>query len=100
VQHLLRTSRWSHLRLANSAGSYTRVYSTKGGWLLHARNVRQSPASGTSTPQTSVPPEVLEPRWCQLSVTHGVLDILMAEVGLKRPGVHSVVGQLKPTGMA
>jgi hypothetical protein len=47
----------------------------------------------------SIPPEVLEPRWRQLAVANSVLDVLVAEVGLQRPGVDTVVGQLEPTGM-
>jgi hypothetical protein len=41
----------------------------------------------------SIPPEILEAGRGQLSVTHGVLDVFVAEVGLQRPRVVPLVGQ-------
>ena len=39
------------------------------------------------------PPEVFETIRCQLGVAHGVLDVAVAEVGLKCPRVVPLVGQ-------
>jgi hypothetical protein len=43
----------------------------------------------------SLPPEGLEPIGRQLGVAHRVLDIAVPKVGLQRPGVVAVIGQLK-----
>src|SRR4051812_8926054 len=40
-------------------------------------------------------PQVAEPRGAQLGVPDGVVDRLVAEVRLQRPGIHAVVGQLE-----
>jgi len=45
-------------------------------------------------------PEVLEPIRGQLGVAHGVLDVLVAEVGLQRPGVVPCIGQGEAAGMS
>ena len=41
----------------------------------------------------SVPPEILEPRWRQLSVPEGVLNIAVSEIGLQSTGIVPLVGQ-------
>ena len=61
--------------------------------LLH----RTKPTSGY---ENSILPESLKPIWCQLGVPHRVLDILVAQIVLDRPGVMSLVRQIEPTGMA
>ena len=38
------------------------------------------------------PPEVLKPIRCQLGVAHRVLDVLVPEPGLQRPGIVAGVG--------
>jgi hypothetical protein len=45
-------------------------------------------------------PEVLEPARRQLGVSHRVLDIAVAEVGLQRSRIVALVGQCKTTGVA
>ena len=45
-------------------------------------------------------PEVLEPPWCQLGIANRVLDILVAEIGLERPGISALVGQRIAAGVA
>jgi hypothetical protein len=39
-------------------------------------------------------PKISEPFRGKLSVAHGVLDVLVTEVVLKRPGIHTLVCQL------
>jgi hypothetical protein len=51
-------------------------------------------------PGASRPPEVFEPLGRQLSVTYGVLDVPMAQLGLQGPGIVALVGQRKATGVA
>jgi hypothetical protein len=75
-------------------------------YIRHRGNLSQSDThirlcsfSARDKPYPSISPKILEPRWCQLAVAHCVLDVLVAEVGLQRPGVHSVVGELETTGM-
>jgi hypothetical protein len=47
----------------------------------------------------SVPPEVPEPCRAQLGVPHRVLNVLVPQPELKRPGVVAVIGQLEPAGV-
>jgi len=51
------------------------------------------------TTGSSVPPEILEPVRRKLGVAHRMLNILVAEPGLQRPGVVPCVGQGIATGM-
>ena len=44
-------------------------------------------------------PEILEPRWRQLSVPYGVLNVLMAEISLQRSCVVASVGERVATGV-
>ena len=46
----------------------------------------------------SVAPEIAEPIRRQLGIANGVLNALMAQVVLKRPGVAPVIGQLVAAG--
>ena len=48
----------------------------------------------------SVPPEPLEPLGRQFSIPHGVLDVLVPEVVLDRPGVVAVVRQFEAAAVA
>src|ERR1700730_18441095 len=48
----------------------------------------------------SVLPKVLEPVRRQLGVANGVLDVLVAQVGLQRARVAAIIGELEPTGVA
>jgi hypothetical protein len=41
-------------------------------------------------PRGLVAPKILESRWRQLRVAHGVLDVAVAELGLQRSGVGAV----------
>ena len=50
--------------------------------------------------ERSVAPEIFEPVRRQLGVAHRVLDVLVAEVGLHRPRVCALVGELVAAGMA
>src|SRR5262249_7556303 len=43
----------------------------------------------------SILPEVLEARGRQLGVAHRVLDVAVAQIGLKRPGIDAVIGELE-----
>src|SRR5262249_41560055 len=45
-------------------------------------------------------PETLEAIRCQLGIAHGVLDVLMAEIGLQRPCVVPCIGEGEAAGMA
>src|SRR4029077_20712758 len=45
-------------------------------------------------------PKVLEPARRQLGVTHRVLDVSMAQVGLKGPGIVAFVSQRDPAGVS
>ena len=45
-------------------------------------------------------PESVEPVWCKLGVPDRVLDVLVSQVMLDRPGVVAVVGELETTGVA
>ena len=47
----------------------------------------------------SVVEEALEPTGCERGVARGLLDIGVPHVGLDRPGVVAIVGELKPRGM-
>ena len=47
----------------------------------------------------SIFPEALEPIRCQLGVSHGVHDVLVAEVVLQGTRVPAVIGKLEPTRM-
>src|SRR5438105_15961037 len=40
-----------------------------------------------------LPPKVLEPVWRQLGVAHRVLDVLVPESSLQRPGVVASIGE-------
>jgi hypothetical protein len=55
------------------------------------------------TRATRLSPEVLEPHRCELSATHGALDVLVPQVSLKRPcvvaGVGTAAGRAKHVGM-
>jgi hypothetical protein len=53
------------------------------------RKVTPSPA------MPSVLPEIAEPIGSEFSISYRVLDVLVAEVMLQRPGIHSLVGQLE-----
>ena len=44
-------------------------------------------------------PEALEPIGRQLRVFHSVLDVLVTEIGLQRPGVVTLIGQGEATCM-
>src|SRR6516164_2468538 len=55
---------------------------------------------GVGAPPERLAPKILESCRCQLSVAHGVLDILMPEIGLQRSGVMAVVSELEATGMS
>jgi hypothetical protein len=48
----------------------------------------------------SVPPKVFEAVGRHLSVSHGVLNVLVPEVVLQGPRVVAIVSELEPTGMA
>jgi hypothetical protein len=48
---------------------------------------------------TSLPPEILKPRWRQLGVLHCVLDVAVAEIGLQRPRVMPSNGQRVAAGI-
>ena len=47
---------------------------------------------GVNPPRMSSP-EVLKPAWRQLGVSHRMLDISMAQIGLKGPGIVAFVSQ-------
>ena len=47
-----------------------------------------------------LPPKILEPARRQLGVTHRVLDVSMAQVGLKGPGIVAFVSQREPAGVS
>ncbi len=44
-------------------------------------------------------PKILEPLRAQLRVAYGVMDILVPQVVLDRPGIMPVIGQLETGGM-
>src|SRR5580704_12504664 len=44
-------------------------------------------------------PEVFEPVRRQLGVAHGMLDILVAEIGLQSPRIVALVGQREAAGV-
>ena len=45
----------------------------------------------------SVFPEVSKPIRRKLSVSDGVLDVLVTEIVLQRPSIHTLIGQLEPS---
>jgi hypothetical protein len=45
-------------------------------------------------------PEVLEPFRRELGVSDGVLNVLVPQIVLKRPRVLTIIGELKPAGVA
>lgn len=47
----------------------------------------------------SILPEVLEPLWAQFSVSNRVLDVLVPEVQLNRPGIVASVGEIEAGGV-
>jgi hypothetical protein len=52
-----------------------------------------------SAQMRSIPPKVFETSWRQLGISHGVLNVLVAEVGLKRPRVVALRRQGKTAGV-
>jgi hypothetical protein len=44
-------------------------------------------------------PKIFEPRWRQLGVPHRVLDVLVAQVGLQRACIMTIVGKLEARGV-
>ena len=81
-------------------GHYSEIF------LKNSTNLRQSEpptvASNEAAGAGAAPsPEyAFEPSRCQLGVTHGMLDRLVTEIGLDRPSIDAVIGQLKPAGVA
>ena len=54
--------------------------------------------AATGSAARSVAPEIAEPIRRQLGIANRVLNALMAQVVLKRPGVAPVIGQLVAAG--
>jgi len=50
--------------------------------------------------QPSLSPKILESRRRQLGIPDGVLNVLVAEIGLQRPRVVASIGQCKSAGVA
>ena len=48
----------------------------------------------------SAPPEILEPIGRKLRVSHRMLNILVPEICLQRPGIVALVGEGEPAGMS
>src|SRR5512135_2282273 len=61
--------------------------------------MRKKPTAALGAIWRLIVPELLEPIAAELGVADGVLDILVPEVVLNRPGVLAVVGQLETGGM-
>src|ERR1700720_1149064 len=54
---------------------------------------------GSIVPPTSIPEKALEPGRRQLGVAHRMLDRFVPEIGLDRPGIDALIGQLKTAGV-
>jgi hypothetical protein len=70
----------------------------QGGEPARLRSRSLSPQSA-HTPGTRSSPKVLKPSRRQLGVAHGVLDLLVTQVGLQRPGIRPLVRQREAAGM-
>jgi hypothetical protein len=67
---------------------------------MDLRSAGSTRANTPIIPKTrSIAPEILETRRRQLRVPAGVLDVLVAEIGLQRAGIDAVVSELVAAGV-
>jgi hypothetical protein len=74
-----------------------------GGSLRPFVSLRPHPPSVKSVSETLasplVLPEIAEPLGREFAISNRMLDVLVAEIVLQRPSIHTLIGQLEPSRM-
>jgi hypothetical protein len=66
--------------------------------LLFRKDARSGAGTGlANAPRSLVLPEIAEPLGRKFAIPNRMLDVLVAEIVLQQPRIHTLIGQLEPS---